>query len=103
MPFNPLLSCSGPVAFNKSGQGLWLFRGAEARHHVALPVDKELGKVPLDSSHAQDPQDSRPSPLEEAIQRMGMSAVHVDPGEDREAHAIIFFAKAPISAAVPGS
>ncbi len=64
---------------------------------------RNLGSVPLNSLHTEEPEDSRPGLLKESIERIGMGAVHVDFGEVGEADAIIYSQKEPISTAVPGS
>lgn len=59
--------------------------GGVAAAHRPVAVDQELGKVPLDRLAAQE---ARLLRLEVGVERVGVGAVHLDLGEDREAHAV---------------
>ncbi len=58
---------------------------------VALPVDQELGEVPLDRLGAQQSGLRR---LEMLVERRGAGAVDVDLGEQRKRHAVVHLAEA---------
>jgi hypothetical protein len=66
-----------------AGELLRLLAGRIAPHHSKLPVDQELGEIPLDRLRAQEP---GRFVFERLKQRMGVCAVDFDLGEHRERH-----------------
>lgn len=51
--------------------------------HLALPVDQEFGEIPFDRL---GPQNAGRFVLEPGVERMGVVAVDIDFGEEREGH-----------------
>src|SRR3984885_11123512 len=66
-----------------AGELLRLLAGRIAPHHSKLPVDQELGEIPLDRLRAQEP---GRFVFERLKQRMGVCAVDFDLREHRERH-----------------
>jgi hypothetical protein len=68
-----------------------------AAHGAALPVDQELGEIPLDRLRAEK---AGRFSLQGPKERMGVLAVDVDLGEHREGHIVIVGAEFPDRALV---
>jgi hypothetical protein len=75
-----------------------LLAGRIAAQHSKLPVDQELGEVPLDRLRAQE---AGRVLFERLKQRMGVCAVDFNPREHRERHVILVDAKFADCSLVP--
>ena len=72
------------------GELLRLLARRIAAHHAKLPVDQELGEIPLDRLRAQE---AGRFLFERLKQRMGVRAIDFDLGEHRERHVVLVGAK----------
>jgi hypothetical protein len=82
-----------------AGELLRLLAGRIAAHRSKLPVDQELGEIPLDRLRAQE---AGRFVFERLKKRVGVRAVDFDLGEHRERHVVLVAAKLADCSLVPG-